>query len=243
MIVLLHTQGFPQDQEPSARHRAHIAVVSPVTRTEAFLEKLRIDYDSRALGALTSFYFPEQAPAVIETAADARAAEAGITAEALAAAKSGANAIVVSCFSDPGVQAASAATGIPVLGEGRPSIAAAGALFDRFSILSSQSSTIEAKRQQVDELGLTDCLHRITGLDIGVAELTSARAPEIADFVAAEAAGGAKAVILGCTGLEPGFTIAVRRQVHRLGLSTAVIDPVEVVGRLALAAAFSVGAP
>lgn len=226
-----------------SRPTLRLALVLPVAESRSLLRKFEADYDSKALGAETTFRFPAIAPEVIETEEDARAAEAGVRDAVVQAVSEGADAVLVTCFSDPGVRSAACDVDVPVMGEGRPSIAATGALFDRFSILSAQSSTIAAKEAMVAELGLAGRLQRVVGMDIPVRELTTERAPEVALLIAAEADGGATAVILGCTGLELGFTAAVRSAVRTIRPAVAVVDPAEVAGRLAIAAAVSSGAP
>jgi allantoin racemase len=220
-----------------------LALVMPVAESAQFLRKIRADYDPSRLGVRTTFIFPASAPAAIESADDARAADAGVRDAVAQAVDRGADAVLVTCFSDPGVRSAAAAVDVPVLGEGRPTIAATGALFDRFSVLSAMSSTVDAKEQMVTELGLADRLQAVVGLDIPVQDLTPARAATVAAIVAAQASDGAQAVILGCTGFQLGFTAAVRREVRALGASVAVIDPAEVAGRAIVAAAISSGAP
>ena len=114
-----------------AERSTRLAFVLPVAASSLFLEKIEADYDSRRLGAETSFSFPAEAPAAIETEDDARAAEAGVRDAVVAAAAEGADAVLVTCFSDPGVRSAAREVGVPVLGEGRPSIAATGAILAR----------------------------------------------------------------------------------------------------------------
>jgi allantoin racemase len=204
---------------------------------------MQADYRADDLGTDTSFHFPAQAPAVIETAADARAAVEGVRDAVVRAVDQGADAVLVTCFTDPGVREAAIVVGVPVLGEGRPSIAATGAIFQRFSVLSSQSSTVAAKEAMVAELGLSDRLLAVVGMDIPVRELTRSRASAVADLIETQAERGADAVVLGCTGLEPGFTVAVREQIRARGIDVAVVDPAEIAGRVVVAAALSSGAP
>lgn len=220
-----------------------MALVLPVAYDEVFLEKIRADYRSEDLGVEVSYRFPDAAPSVIETAADARAAEEGVRRAVLDAVADGADAVLVTCFSDPGVRAAASAVPVPVMGEGRPTIAAVAALFERFSILSSQSSTTDAKANVVAELGVASRLHSVVGMDIPVRELTPGRADDVAALIQREARSGVDAVILGCTGLEAGFTAAVRERLDERGAGVAVVDPAEVAGRVLLAAALSSGAP
>jgi allantoin racemase len=227
----------------AVRRRLRLALVLPVAEDRVFLEKIQVDYRATDLGVDTSYHFPAHAPAVIETVADAQAAEEGVRDAVVQAVAEGADAVLVTCFSDPGVRAAAIAVDVPVMGEGRPSIAATGANFARFSILSSQSSTIAAKEAMVTELGLADRLQAVVGMDIPVRELTPVRATAVADLIEREAGSGADAVILGCTGLEAGFTAAVRQHVRDRGVAVAVVDPAEIAGRILIAAALSSGAP
>jgi allantoin racemase len=223
--------------------RLLLALVLPIAEDQGFLAKIRADYPSSALGVETAYHFPADAPDVIETEADARAAADGVREAAVRAVADGADAVLVTCFSDPGVRSAALAVNVPVMGEGRPTIAATGAIFERFSILSSQSTTTGAKEAMVAELGLADRLQAVVGMDIPVRDLTSERAREVAVLINREAALGAGAVILGCTGVELGFTTAVRRHVREMGVRVTVVDPAEIAGRAVVAAALSSGAP
>lgn len=232
----------PLDARRYDAGRPHVAVVMPVSESADFLAKIRCDYDADRLRATIRFSFADGAPQTIQTTADACAAEAGVVRSARQAVDAGADAVLVSCFSDPGVTLASRALGVPVLGEGRPTIAAVGALFSRFSILSAATSTIGAKEDMVARLGLSDRLHSIVGMDIPVLELLPDRARDIAALVATEARDGADAVILGCTGFRPGFTEAVRREIASMQIDVTLVDPADVAGRAIVAAAASAGA-
>lgn len=214
----------------------------PVSESQDFLEKISCDYDADRLGADTAFCFADGAPESIETAEDAVAAEAGVVRSVQQAVVDGADAVLVACFSDPGVTAAARAVGVPVLGEGRPTIAAVGAMYSSFSILSAASSTIGAKQAMVARLGLADRLHSIVGLDVSPLELTADRALEIAELIHREGSEGSRAVVLGCTGFRPGFTAAVRRELALMRSDVAVVDPADVAGRQIVAAAISSGA-
>lgn len=224
------------------RSRPRLGVVMPVAESADFLEKIQTDYDAQRLGVQTGFWFADGAPQTIQTIEDAVAAEAGVVRSVRRAASEGADAVLVACFSDPGVTTSWPAAGVPVYGEGRPTIAAVGAMFDGFSILSAATSTIEAKEQMVADLGLSDRLHSIVGMDIPILELNADKASEIAALVAERGRLGASAVILGCTGFRPGFTAAVRRELDTMPTNATLIDPAEIAGRAIVAAAISSGA-
>lgn len=216
---------------------AHVAVVIPVGASAVVLDKMRADYSTARLGMESRFAFIDADLPSIESPEDVRAAEEAVVRGVATVAAEGADSAIVACFSEPGVQAAARAVDIPVIGEGRVTVAAVGAIFERFSILSASSSTFDAKAQMVAELGLEARLKSLVSLDVPVAELTVARAGDVARLVAAEVDDGADAVVLGCTGLEPGFTEAVRRALSGHVSRTVVVDPADVAGRVAVALA------
>jgi allantoin racemase len=220
-----------------------VAVIVPVPESDGILVKFRDDYEDRAPHVDTAFIFAAGGPDTIETAEDVLAAEQGVVRSAVNAAQGGVGAIVVACFSDPGVSAASHAVDVPVLGEGSSSLAAAGAMFRQFSVLCASSSTIAAKRQMAETLGVGSMLRAVVGMDIPVPELTASRAGVVADLVQREAEAGSQAVILGCTGIEPGFTSAVRGILADRGGGVVVVDPADVAGRSAIALASATRGP
>ena len=226
--------------EPRPRALLRLGVVIPVDHSDLVLEKMREDYGAGALDAEARFYFADGAPPSIESPADVVAAEAGVAAAIGRARDDGVDVIVVGCFSEPGVEATAEPRAIPVIGEGRPTLAAVGGLFERFSIISASSASVGAKSALVEELGLTAQLVSILPLDLPVAELTADDPSRFVDLIGLAAEQGAKAVILGCTGLAPGLTASVRAALSP-GISNriTVVDPAEVAGRVALALASS----
>jgi allantoin racemase len=220
------------------REPIQLGVVIPVAESELVLRKIAADYDGSVLGADVSYYFAPGAPDTIASPADVEAAEAGVTLAAEDAASHGADAIIVACFSEPGVGKALTHTQVPVLGEGRPTLSAVGAIFDSFSIISASSKTIDSKIEMVAELGLEGRLRSVLPLDLPIEELTCAQASSYVGLIELAADQGAAAVVLGCTGLEPGVTGAIRAALpRRLSAQVTIVDPADLAGRFAMALA------
>lgn len=162
----------------------------------------------------------EGAPAGIET--DAHVAEvvplliAAVQAER-------ADAIVVACFSDPGISAVRAATNIPIVGIAEAAYLTALGLGQRFGIVSLGPSSIDRHRRYLEALQLERRLAGDRSIDMTVAELVAQDAvipvTRIASVLRDE--DGAETVILGCAGL------GTYREALQAELGLPVIDPVQ----------------
>lgn len=214
---------------------ARLAVVVPVRETPVLAAKMREDYD-RPSTAVT-YKFVNDGPATIESADDVAASEAGVLRSAHEADAEGVDAIVLACFSEPGISGLDSLR-TPVLGEGRPAVAAVGSIYDQFAIMSASSATVASKVDMAQQLGVSDRLVGVLPLDIPVAELRADRPDAFVRLIQEAADLGARAILLGCTGLEPGITRAVRAAVPpRLSAQIDVVDPADVARHMAIALA------
>ncbi|WGH78050.1 aspartate/glutamate racemase family protein [Jannaschia ovalis] len=160
------------------------------------------------------------APPGIET--DAHVAEVAPMVAAFAA-RSRADALVVACFSDPGVGAARAATAIPVIGIAEAAYLLALQLAPRFGVVSLGPSSIARHVAQIERLGLASRLAGDRAVGMTVAEGHGPDALSRVEPVARALVDrdGAGVVILGCAGLG-----GLRADLQdRLGIP--VIDPVQ----------------
>ena len=174
------------------------------------------------------------APIGIET--DAHVAEVAPMVAAHAAGME-ADALVVACFSDPGLAAARAATRAPVVGIAESAYILALHLGRRFGVVSLGPASVARHAAHIDRLGLAARLAGDRPVGMSVAE---GHAPGALDRIAAVARrlvdeDGADVVILGCAGL--GGSRAPLEEM--LGLP--VIDPVQ-AGVLAAATLLDLGA-
>ena len=129
-----------------------------------------------------------------------------------------ADAYVVACASDPGIEAARAATDRPVFGVFRAAIAAAVARAERFGVIAIVEASKARHLAALRAMGLEGRLAAEVALNVTMEDLLDpvlVRARLIASGRALAEA-GAGAIVLGCTGMAH----------HRAALSAAVGVPV-----------------
>ncbi|MEE2860597.1 MAG: aspartate/glutamate racemase family protein [Pseudomonadota bacterium] len=147
---------------------------------------------------------PRQGPRAVESASDVamvfphlREAAAGWAAEGL-------DAVVVGCFSDPGVDALAEISSVPVIGPGEAGILAAMQGGGRFSVLSS-SPTPPGLRRRIRGIGAEPMFLSEAMIGGSVADLI--RAPErhlpgIVRDARRCVSQGAETIVLGCFALS-----------------------------------------
>ena len=132
------------------------------------------------------------------------------------------DAVIIACFSDPGLGEARALVSIPVVGIEESSLSAA-ARFGRFTILTPRASRVPAKIEHVRRLGLGGRLASVRPLEMGVLEIdadpegAAARVLEVGGVAVRD--DDAEVLVLGCAGLA-GHAAAVSR-----ALGVPVVDP------------------
>lgn len=147
-------------------------------------------------------------------------------------------AYVVACVSDPALDAARDATRRPVLGMLRCAVAAALARgAERFGIIGFTDASLPRQRRVLQAMGVEARLSGWEPLNLPMETLTDPVTPRgrIAAAARALAAGGAEAVILGCTGLAGHAAMAED------AAGVPVIEPCRAAGAMALLAVL--GAP
>jgi Asp/Glu/hydantoin racemase len=145
---------------------------------------------------------------------------------------SDADAFVVACASDPGIEAVRTATARPVFGIFRSAVAAAVARAERFGVIAIVEASKARHRAALRALGLQDRLAGEIALNVSMETLLDPAAARSALIGAGRelAALGAETIILGCTGMAH----------HRLAVEGAVGLPV--IEPAAAAAALAIGA-
>jgi allantoin racemase len=129
-----------------------------------------------------------------------------------------ADAYVIACGSDPGIEAARAVTRRPVFGIFRSAVAAALARVERFGVIALVESSKERHRLALRAMGVVDQLAAEVALNVTMTALLDRDLARDRLIAAARelAAAGAGAVILGCTGMAH----------HRAAIADAVGLPV-----------------
>lgn len=144
--------------------------------------------------------------------------------------RSEADAFVIACGSDPGLEAVRSVTTRPVLGIFRSAVAAAVARAERFGVIAMVESSKARHRLGLRAMGLEDRLAGEVALNVSMETLLDPQAARAALVAAArELVGmGAETVILGCTGMAH-HAVAVRD-----AAGVAVIEPAQAAVGLAM---------
>ena len=199
-----------------------ILVVNPNT-SRSMTDRLRRELEA-VKGPATELTVtnPSHGPASIENACD----EAQAIPPALALIRQeaeGHDAVVIACFSDPGLEAAREMVSTPVVGIEESSLHLAATRGHRFTILTSRRARVPAKLAHVAHLGLSSRLASVRPLEMSVLDMDAdperARARIVEVGGAAVREDGAEVIVLGCAGLA-GHASALGPE-----LGVTVIDP------------------
>ena len=143
-----------------------------------------------------------------------------------------ADAYVIACASDPGIEAARALTPSPVFGIFRSAVAAASARAERFGVIAIVEASKARHRAALRAMGLEGRLAAEVALNVSMEILLDPVAARAALIAAARACAeaGAETVILGCTGM------AHHRAAIEAAVGVPVIEPCQQGAALAIAA-------
>jgi allantoin racemase len=212
----------------------HIRVVTPIT-TPGFTAASDFEPLARA-DTTVSHVELDVGPASIESAFDEALALPDTIGKIIRAEQDGADAVVVDCFGDPGVDAGREATEMLVLGPAQTSMHLAALLGQRFSVVTVLNAVIPLIEDLAGKYGLADKLCSVRTVDIPVLELDQhdrlvrALADEAVKAVEED---GAHVIVFGCTGMR-GCAAGLRADLEKRGYpGIPVIDPVIAAFKLA----------
>ncbi|MGI9647816.1 MAG: aspartate/glutamate racemase family protein [Acidimicrobiia bacterium] len=173
----------------------HILVINP-NSSESITAQI---HDAVADGEAVQVVTSRHGPPAIESDADVVAAVAPML---HLARRQSADALVVACFSDPGLEALRAQSRVPAFGIAESAVHRALELGDSVGIISSVDDSLPRHRRYWAKLGVVDRVVDDIALGLGVLELNTDEAFDRAlqagrDLVSA----GADVVVLGCTGM------------------------------------------
>ena len=177
----------------------------------------------------------ERGPETIESAYDEAYAIPPTLDLVKKANREGYDAVILACFSDPGLEAAKEISEIPVIGIEEATLHIAAMLGARFSVLTPRKERIPSKEAHVHMRGLDYFLASVRSLDLSVAETdahpekTKKRILEVAQKAADE--DGAEVIVLGCAGMA-GYAPEIEEK-----LLVKVLDPTAVALKIAEAMA------
>jgi Asp/Glu/hydantoin racemase len=209
--------------------RPRIRVINPnsneaVTRgIDAALEPLRFANGPEIVCATLA-----EGPLGVESQADADSVVMPLL--RLIEADNSSDAVVLACFSDPGLHACREGTSRPVFGIAECGVLAALARADRFGVIAIGQRSIARHQRYLRQMGLTSRFAGERPLNMSVAETASERTLDRMIEVGRRLKDddGAGAVVMGCAGMAR----------HRLGLEQAigvpVIDPTQAAVTMAI---------
>lgn len=182
-----------------------LAVVNPNT-TAAMTA--RIGAAARAVAAPGTEILasnPEMGPVSIEGYYDEAFSVPGLLAEIARAEAAGADAHVIACFDDTGLEAARSLAGAPVIGIGEAAFHMASLLAHRFSVVTTLSRSIPAIETNLLKYGLDRRCARVRASEVPVLELDDPASDAVARIGAeierAKVEDRAEAIVLGCAGM------------------------------------------
>ena len=188
----------PRVRDPTMR----IHVINPNT-TASMTQKIGVAARAAASPSVeVSAVNPEFGPPSIEGYYDEAFAVPGLLAEIARAAD--ADAFVVACFDDTGLEAARCAANAPVVGIGEAAFHVASLVADKFSVVDHASAIDRADRAQPRQIWPCDALRpRPRRQRAGALEEpgSDARRTIEAEIGRALAEDGAEAIVLGCAGM------------------------------------------
>lgn len=158
--------------------------------------------------------------------------EAGIRTADLVASRPDASAVVIACYSQPGLDLTRSEAACPIIGMQDAGILTAMALADRFGVIAVAKGSIARHLRHITRMAVLD---RLAGEVAPDKVLTVAQCGDPASsFEALKEAGerlkalGAGAIILGCAGMSP------QRSILEEALGVPVIDATQAAVSLAL---------
>ncbi len=166
---------------------------------------------------------PQTGPETIESAYDEAQAIPPTLELVKMANREGFQAVILACFSDPGLEAAKEVSDIPVIGIEESTLHMAAMLGARFTVVTPRRNRVPTKRAHVHMRGLDYYLASVRCLDLSTAEADSnpkeakKRILKVAQKAVDE--DGAEIIILGCAGMA-GYGPEIERK-----LKVRVLDP------------------
>jgi len=141
--------------------------------------------------------------------------------------RDGFDAVVISCFFDPGLRAARELLSIPVTSAGESSLHLACSLGNRIGIVTTVANSIPVIHHLVRTLGLERQIATIRAASIGVLELDKSEntiEALLKETTRAIVEDKSDVIVLGCTGMTE-IAVALRQRVLVSGYAVPIVDP------------------
>jgi len=139
----------------------------------------------------------------------------------------GFDAVVISCFCNPAIDACRSVVSIPVVGAGIASLLVASSIGERIAVVTVLEETIPSIEHFIKVLGLTNVVS-VRACSIGVLELEQDREKTVSALLEESLAtikeDRADVIALGCTGMA-GIDKVLMEELKKRGYEVPVIDP------------------
>ena len=179
-----------------------IRVVNPNTTRSMTAAIGRSARAAAGPGVTVEAVTPRMGPASIESHYEEALAVPGVLEQIAIGEREGADAYVVACFGDPGIDAARELATGPVLGIAEAGFHAAALLGRSFGVVTTLERTTGRARELLQRYGFADVCTEVRACEIPVLDLDG---PGGRERILAECRsvldGGADAVVLGCAGM------------------------------------------
>jgi allantoin racemase len=172
----------------------------------------------------------ENSPCAIESATDGAMVVPDLLEKVRWANQEDFDAVIIACFSDPGLEPAREVSDVLVTGIQQATLAAASMLGHQYTILTPLSARIPSKEQDVRRFRMDASCASVRALDLTVTQteadpgLTKRRVKDVAKAAIEE--DGAEVIILGCAGMV-GYGEELERD-----LGIVVLDPTTVAFKM-----------
>lgn len=182
-------------QFATAKHKSELGMAE-VERRHAKLKSWV------SAGVTVDVGLPDEGPGSIESRFEAAMSVPALLKRALTAEEEGYDALIVSCYSDPGLDAAREVTSIPVVGSGQASMHMAAQLGGRFTIIAPNDASGSKAYENPRKYGLAVNYASTRGSGLSVMDLAKDRERALDRIAevgrAAVEEDGADTLILGC---------------------------------------------
>ncbi len=204
-----------------------IRIVSPIVGDWLIEEALKEGRQFAAPDTELDAVGLSKGPPSIEGIYDEVLANPHIVDKVIEAEKDGCDGVFVTCFGDPGVDAAREKVNIPVVGGFGPAVLMATGLAGRWSIVTVLREVIPLCRDLARKHGLESNMASVRVIDIPVLELDDQDRlmnRTLEESLSAIRDDGAEGIVLGCTAML-GLGSFLREGLTKEGLNIPVVEP------------------
>lgn len=196
-----------------------IALINPNTTISMTETCVAAAEAVKAVGTEIMGLTSKDGPASIEGPYDEAFALPGLIRAALWAEREGADAVVVACFDDPGLEPLRAALRVPVVGIVQASMNAAASIADRMAVVTTTTRSLLRIRELAQRYGVAErCA--VYASEVPVLSLVTGGYVPVSGTAHQAVGAGAEVILLGCAGMAD-WVKALRKD-----LGVPVIDGV-----------------